>query len=67
MDSCKVKVNDRVKRISAPGCYGTVKDVRTEVTSTTPEQKEKGLMVVVEWDTGTRSYFSPDALEVVTG
>ena len=64
----KFKVNDRVRRTNKPdvhisGCYGTVKDMRYEVTAT--EAKAKGLLVSVQWDNGTFSYHGLDALELV--
>jgi len=65
MNSQKLKIGDRVKRLNLPGCFGVVQDIRTEVTSTTPEVKEKGLMIHVLWDNGTLSCFGPEALEVV--
>lgn len=61
----ELKVNDRVRRVSGEGCYGTVKDIRTEVTSTRSDPKEKGLLITVLWDNGTFSYFSPGSLELV--
>ena len=66
MDSKNLKVNDRVKRVKARGCQGIVRDVRHEITAAS-EQKEKPLIVTVQWDNGTLSHFSPEALEVVEG
>lgn len=65
MGTPKVKINDRVKRTQTGGCLGTVKDVRTEVTASSQEAKDKGLMISVRWDNGTTSYLSPEGLEVV--
>lgn len=56
----KLAVNDRVKRVSGQGCHGIVKDVRVETTSAT--SKEKPLLVLVQWDNGTASYFAPESL-----
>lgn len=63
----KFKVNDRVRRSGAAniGCQGTIKDVRSEVTATTGDSKEKGLLVSVLWDNGTFSYFGPEGIEIV--
>ena len=63
----KFKVNDRVKRAGVSGCYGTVKAVRAETINVTShaDEKDKNLMVNVQWDNGTLSYFSPSALEPV--
>jgi len=63
----KIKVNDRVKRAKIPGCHGVVKELRTEVTASSVEARERSLMVSVLWDNGTLSYMTPDALEVVKG
>ena len=63
----KLKVNDRVKRANGCGCLGVVKDIRTEVSTTSAETREKNLMIKVAWDNGTVSYFGPEALEVVQG
>jgi hypothetical protein len=60
----KFKIDDRVRRQGgAKGCNGSVKHVGTDVTSTTAEAKEKGVLVKVLWDNGTASVMSPDALE----
>ncbi len=62
----KFKVNDRVRRVTGQGCWGVVKDVRSEVTSAgRPEEGNKNLMINVQWDNGTLSYFSPASLEVI--
>ena len=62
----KIKLNDRVKRINVVGCLGTVKEVKQEVTTNSQEAREKNLMINVQWDNGTLSYLSPEALEVVS-
>ncbi len=63
--SCKFKENDRVKRVSKIGSVGTVKEIRFELENSglSLEAREKGAMVGVLWDSGTLSYFAPDALE----
>ncbi len=67
MNTKKLKVNDRVKRINASGCYGTIKDIRQEVSQSTisSENKDRALMVSVLWDNGTLSTFGIDSLEQV--
>ena len=63
--SKKFKVNDRVRRSNGQGCSGVVKDIRSEVTSAGHrEDKEKNVMINVQWDNGTLSYFSPMSLEL---
>lgn len=59
----KFKVSDRVKRAKMPGCHGTVKDVKTEITAATNEARERGVMFTVMWDNGTFSYMGPEGLE----
>ncbi|MCB0330088.1 MAG: hypothetical protein KDD70_10500 [Bdellovibrionales bacterium] len=56
----------RVRRKKGKGSMGTVKEIRTEVTAAgSNDPAEKGLMVIVDWDNGTQSYFTPNSLEVV--
>lgn len=59
----KFKVGDRVKRANRQGCSGTVKALRTEVTSKASADSEKNLMINVQWDNGTASYFCSESLE----
>jgi len=61
----KIKVNNRVKRANAAGCLGVVQELRKEVMSAAKKNKETPLLVKVQWDNGTTSYFSPESLEVV--
>ena len=65
---CKLKEKDRVKRTTGVGSLGTVKEVRFELENSglSEEARQKGAMVGVHWDSGTFSYFAPDALEVVS-
>jgi hypothetical protein len=63
----KFEVNDRVKRATGTGCLGTVKDVRSDITVTSQEAREKGILLNVQWDNGTLSYLSPDVLENAQG
>jgi hypothetical protein len=55
----------RVRRKAGWGSLGTVKEIRAEVTATGSDLSEKGLMVIVDWDSGTQSYFTPNSIEVV--
>jgi hypothetical protein len=55
----------RVKRKTGNGSLGTVREIRTEVTASGADLFEKGLMVVVDWDNGTQSYFTPNSLDVL--
>lgn len=57
------KENDRVKRKAGSGCLGVVKDIRQEVTASSAEVSRPRL-IKVQWDNGTLSYFSPEALEI---
>jgi len=65
MTTNKLEVSDRVRRKEMRGCLGRVKDIRAEVTLSAADTKEKALLVSVQWDNGTLSYFTPDALEKV--
>jgi hypothetical protein len=60
-----IKPEDKVQRRNQPGCYGTVRDVRKEVTASSVDSGTQAFLVSVQWDNGTFSYFTPDALEVV--
>jgi hypothetical protein len=60
-----IEINQRVRRVGGEGPVGTVTEVREEVTASRRESKERGLIVNVTWDNGTKSYFSPDGLEAV--
>ena len=65
---CKFKEKDRVRRVAANSSLGTVKEVRFELENSglSEEARQRGAMIGVLWDSGTLSYFSPDALEVVS-
>ncbi|MBX7145375.1 MAG: hypothetical protein K1X79_13065 [Oligoflexia bacterium] len=65
MAAKKLKENDRVKRKNAPGCHGTIKQIREETTATTMDAKDKDstLLVTVAWDNGTISAFGLENLE----
>ena len=65
MATTDLKVNDRVKRLGFQGCYGAVKEIREEIVGTSGDTTDKAVMVKVQWDNGSLSYFSPEALERV--
>lgn len=67
MGKTMLKPKDRVKRQYGEGCYGTVQEVRAEVSLSSEPDREVGYIVVVLWDNGTLSSFSPDGLVVVKG
>jgi len=57
-------VNTRVKKRNGEGPYGVVDEVREEInTSATDRPKAKKYLIRVRWDSGTVSFFAPDALE----
>ena len=60
-----ININDRVQRCNNSGAHGTVKEIRTEVTASSQEAKEKGKMYYVLWDNGTLSCVGADGLELV--
>ena len=62
----KLKVGDRVKRISGSSCLGVVKELcmETTISSSSIDQKERPAMISVLWDNGTLSCFGPEALEM---
>ena len=61
----KIKENDRVKRIQGASTQGLVTLIRTDSGGGAAERGERGVMIGVQWDNGTFSYFTPDALELV--
>ena len=65
MTTKNININDRVRRIANSGAVGTVKEVRTEVTASSQEVKDKGRMYYILWDNGTLSCLSAEGLEVV--
>ena len=60
------KIQDRVKRVEGEQSEGTVTMVRAETHGTAAERKERGVIIGVQWDNGTFSYFTPDALVVLS-
>ena len=66
MSECNFNVGDRVKRLEGKEILGVVKEVRAELRK--PGQKEaeaSEYMIKVLWDSGTESYFGPEALKKV--
>ncbi len=60
-----LSVNDRVRRVSGIGPFGTVEEVREEInTSATDRPKAKKFLVRVRCDSGTVSYFAPESLQI---
>ena len=57
------EVNSRVCKKNNPGCQGTVKLVREETLGSSGDTREKSLIVQVQWDNGTLSYFDPESIE----
>lgn len=61
----EISVNDRVRRVSGEGPFGTVEEVREEInTSATDRPRAKKFLVRVRWDSGTVSYFAPESLQI---
>ena len=65
MATTELKVNDRVKRTGIDRCCGVIKEIREEIVGTSGDTKDKAILIKVQWDNGTMSYFSPEALESV--
>ena len=57
------EVNSRVRKKNNPGCQGAVKLVREETLGSSGDTREKSLIVQVQWDNGTLSYFDPESIE----
>lgn len=59
-----LKVGDKVTQVDIEGIKGIIKDIRYEVTSKAdPKEREKSILVSVQWDNGTYSYFAPEKLK----
>ena len=65
MSSDKFEMGDRVRRKHGHGGCGVVKEIRREIQNPSAAvKKEEGmLMIMVQWDNGTLSCFSPEALD----
>ena len=58
------KVGDRVVRSLLPGSKGYVKELREEASVVGDTRDKESLMIVgVQWDNGTLSFFGPGGLE----
>jgi hypothetical protein len=56
-------LNSRVMKKNGEGPRGVVEEVREEInTSATDRPKLKKYLIKVKWDSGTVSFFAPDAL-----
>lgn len=60
------KVNDRVKRIGRSAPLGTVKAIREEVIGSSGEAGRKEVLVKIQWDNGSLSYFAPESVELAS-
>ncbi len=60
------KAGDRVVRVHVPGSQGTVKEIREEtVQSGDSRERERPVIIGVQWDNGTISYFGTAGLKLV--
>lgn len=60
------KISDRVRRVKKAGPLGTVKALREEVVGSSGEANRKEVLVKIQWDNGTLSYFAPESIELVS-
>ena len=60
----KFKEKGKVKRVQGSPALGIVTSIRADSGGGASERGERGIMVGVQWDNGTFSYFTPDALEL---
>lgn len=66
MSDKKFEINKRVKKSGGESILGTILEVRKELVSTSIKSSvEPKDMIVVQWDNGTRSFYSKEALELV--
>lgn len=56
-----IALEARVVRTEGEGCRGVVTSVREDPVA---KGDERGVVVGVQWDNGTFSYLTPDALKV---
>jgi hypothetical protein len=60
------KAGDRVIRVHVPGSLGTVKEIREEtVQSGDSREKDRPVIIGVQWDNGTMSFFGSAGLKLV--
>ena len=58
------KEGDRVTRIHTAGSQGTVKEIREEtVQSGDSREKDRPVIIGVQWDNGTISFFGTEGLK----
>ena len=60
------KKKQRVKRADGSGCLGTVVEIQDE-SDKGSEHNEKGVLISVQWDNGTYSYFTPEGITLAEG
>jgi len=58
-----IEMDARVVRADGTGCKGIVSSVREDSIA---KGDERGIIIGVQWDNGTYSYFTPDALKVAS-
>ena len=61
----KIKEKDKVRRHDQKGPFGVVSALRYDSAGGNSDRHEKGVIIGVQWDNGTFSYLTPDALDVV--
>ena len=65
-DSERFKEGERVVRVHIPGSQGTVREIREEtVQSGDSREKDRPVIIGVQWDNGTLSYFGTAGLKHV--
>lgn len=65
MSQPSFKPGDRVIRVHLPGSQGTVKEVREEtIQQGDSRDRERPVIIGVQWDNGTVSYFGPAGLKL---
>ncbi len=57
------KVNDRVQRASGKGPLGFVTSIRTDSLAVSSTREESGILLGVQWDNGSYSFFTPTSLK----
>ena len=61
------KTGDRVTRVHVSGSQGTVKEIREEtVQQGDSRDRDRPLIIGVQWDNGTVSFFGQQGLKKVT-
>ena len=64
MNNKNFEINSRVKKSGRESIKGTILEIKKELVSNSIKtHAEAYLMIVVQWDNGTRSYYSESSLE----